>query len=99
MSANTLAAILVALTGKPAHAICAHCLMVTDPHEQYSARAVPSGGDCELCSYSDEGNVRRSGLSDMFVSLNPNLPQCPVQALTVAIVERKLAGIGSQEAA
>ncbi len=91
MSANTIAAAFVIFTGLPAHVLCAYCLEATDPAQHYPARESKNGGACELCSYSDEGNVRGTGRSDIFISTNPTLPQCPVQALCLDIVKRKLA--------
>lgn len=96
MQANALAAAVAILSGKPVHVLCAGCLEETDPQALYSARECKNGGDCERCSYSDEGNVRGTGMSDIFITTNPNLPQCPAQALTMHIVECKLAVIEVQ---
>jgi hypothetical protein len=90
MTANTIAAALEMTTGKPARAVCVWCLNAHDPHEQSIARRIPNGGDCSLCSYSDDG----SGLgSELFVAILPGLDACPVQTLTIALVETKLARI------
>lgn len=89
-TANVLAASLVLMTGKATHAICVSCLHATDPHEEHYARMIPAGGDCELCSFSDLGfRGPRGSDSDMFVTTNPNLPLCPVQALTLHVVSSK----------
>ena len=91
MTANSIAAALALSTGKQVHAICVYCLHTTDPHEQHYARMIPVGGDCELCSFSDPGHRGSRGAdSDMFVTTNPNLPQCPIQALTLHLVSEKL---------
>lgn len=82
-SANSVAAALTMLTGKPAQALCVWCLHRLDPHERHPARRALLGGDCETCSYS--------GTDDMFVAAIPGVPQCPVQALTLMLVDRALA--------
>lgn len=87
MHANSAAAVVVLATGKPSHVLCAWCLAVTDPHEQFTARYWPHGGNCELCSYSDDGCPRGS---DIFIVANPHIPQCPAQALTILLVEQRL---------
>ena len=79
-NANSVAAALTLLSGKPAQALCVLCLHRLDPHEQHPARRAPSGGDCETCSYS--------GVDDMFVAAIPGVPQCPVQALSLLLVDR-----------
>jgi hypothetical protein len=92
-AANTIAAALAIATGKSVHTVCVHCLHATDPHEEHYARMIPAGGDCELCTFSDPGcRGARRDASDMFVTTNPNLPQCPAQALTLHVVCGKLAG-------
>jgi hypothetical protein len=94
LTANVAAAALRLVAGKPAHAICVHCLHATDPHEERYARMIPAGGDCELCPFSDAGFRGPSLGSDMFVVINPDLPQCPAQALTLELV-RRLAKMGT----
>jgi hypothetical protein len=90
MNANGYAAALAILTGKPARAICVWCLHAHDPHEQHPARRIPAGGVCSLCPYDGP---------DMLVATIPGLPECPVQALTIALVERRLASVEGARAA
>ena len=55
VNANTLAAAVDLMTGKPCTVLCVHCLNDVDPHESIVAKRVGGHGTgfCVRCPYAD----------------------------------------------